>query len=147
MNFRDLWGDIESFHILVFTISERKKCSVTKRKRNEEAEHFQNLVNGVNLQIQEAQWIRKTSTPSYIIVKLLKTEGKKSILKAVRGKWDIIHMKEMTWMPRRPELSGPIFAKYFSTFFQESNCPEFYILWKYLSGVKQHKIILKCRKS
>ena len=55
MNFRDLWGDIESFHIHVFTISERKKCSVTKRKRNEEAEHFQNLVTGVNLQIQEAQ--------------------------------------------------------------------------------------------
>lgn len=98
MNFRGLWGHIECSHIHVFTISERKKCSVTKRKRNEEAEHFQNLVNDVNLQIQEAQWIKKTSTPSYIIVKLLKTEDNKCILKAVRGKWDIIHMKEMTWM-------------------------------------------------
>ena len=54
-NLRDLWGRIESSHIHVFTISGRKKCSVTKVKRNEEAEHFQNLVKNVNLQIQAAQ--------------------------------------------------------------------------------------------
>jgi len=81
-------------NVLTFMSSQSQKERSVQWQKEKEMKRL----NDVNLQIQEAQWIKKTSTPSYIIVKLLKTEDNKCILKAVRGKWDIIHMKEMTWM-------------------------------------------------
>lgn len=53
----------------------------------------QNLVKGINLQIQEPQWVQKRLTlmPGYIIGKLLKIQDKKNILKAARENWHIIY--------------------------------------------------------
>lgn len=95
-------------------------------------------------EIQGAGWIpnginAKEPMANHIIIKLLKTieiqnHHKEKILKATREKWHITYKEATIWMNAGFSSETMQARKKGITYFKV--CKEFYIWWKYPSGIK-----------
>ena len=88
-----LWDNFKraNIHIIGVPEEEKEEQDIGYLLEEKIKENFPNLVKEIDMQVQEAQRVpnkmdAKMSTPSHIIIKMLKVKDKQRILKAAREK-------------------------------------------------------------
>ena len=95
---RDLQGNIKHLNIRIIGVPEEEDKNKDHEKILEEiiVENFPKMGKEIIIQVRETQrvpnWINpKRNTPRHILIKLTKIKHKEQILKAARGKQQIVH--------------------------------------------------------
>ena len=93
-NLRDVWDNLKHPNISIIGVPEEdKKKGHEKILEEIIVENLPKMEKEIDTQVQETQSVPNRINPKHILIKLTKIKHKKQILKATRGKQQIIHKR------------------------------------------------------